>query len=711
MFDTVYVFSRRVHTTVRRYVLTHVDDLIGQAHATDETTGASRLVSIDARDCLDPLMEIVARRDGICRIECAVDTRTDHVVGFFLCVDTARFLRHVSDGAVPSEEHVINLSRLVWRDAVVPCRPMEGSEDETPPIAAAPLWRDGEWSLYERQQRTLRWMTQLERCVPLRLEYTGNIRIAPEWYVDTECECITRDPSRREAVVRGGICGSPPGSGKTAIALRLIAQSEPSVVATPRASFGSPATLIVVPLNLLSQWTGEIEKFLSPDVRVCRMVRSQDLRNVTLQQLCNEFHIVLTTFYFLRSCPAYLEMVDAATGGRPRTRASLSAWMRQPNHSEPVLEAVVWRRIIVDEIHETFESARDMRVLRLFTTHCLWGLTGTPVLDTDQAQALYTLLEREKSHHPNLLHALVQRCVWTGGGDDGAAGEEGTPFKPMQRLQLVDMTHEERMHMEEVDGVEEEIRLTSFADHAMSDVSDPTVAFQRARDEERRAVVERIDSCHRTIDILGNTLSDLQDEKDVAREARETTTRELEKQRELCSREEERLRRMDERDLARRARLDALGGERDGGVRGVGSKLRRMGDVIRARAYEPIILFVQWKSMMRGVRSYLESVGARVLALEGNGRQRETTLNEFRQRGVLVLCMEDSFAGLHLPHARMVVFAHAIVGDLETVRRLERQAIARCVRPGQTSDVDVLSFVVSESDEEHHWRETHQHEG
>ena len=36
--------------------------------------------------------------------------------------------------------------------------------------------------------------------------------------------------------------------------------------------------------------------------------------------------------------------------------------------------------------------------------------------------------------------------------------------------------------------------------------------------------------------------------------------------------------------------------------------------------------------------------------------------------GVLLLCLEDSFAGLHLPHARHVVFA-AIVGDQARVER------------------------------------------
>ena len=68
----------------------------------------------------------------------------------------------------------------------------------------------------------------------------------------------------------------------------------------------------------------------------------------------------------------------------------------------------------------------------------------------------------------------------------------------------------------------------------------------------------------------------------------------------------------------------------------------------------------------------------------------------------------------HLPHARHVVFAHAIVGDRERVGHLERQAISRfyhlffrCVRHGQTGEVQVFSFVVADCEEETPWRDTY----
>lgn len=143
-------------------------------------------------------------------------------------------------------------------------------------------------------------------------------------------------------------------------------------------------------------------------------------------------------------------------------------------------------------------------------------------------------------------------------------------------------------------------------------------------------------------------------------------------------------------------------------VDGIGSKMASIGDlIVRLGAEEAIILFVQWKSMMRSVRSFLRSLRVNVLNLEGNSSQRSRTLHEFQSGGVLLLCLDDCFAGLHLPHVGHVVFAHAIVGEKAQIELLERQAIARCARPGQTRDVQIHSFVIADGLEERLWIETH----
>jgi SNF2 family DNA or RNA helicase len=141
---------------------------------------------------------------------------------------------------------------------------------------------------------------------------------------------------------------------------------------------------------------------------------------------------------------------------------------------------------------------------------------------------------------------------------------------------------------------------------------------------------------------------------------------------------------------------------------GIGTKMTQIGELVASLgSIVPIVLFVQWKVMMRGVRAVLRGSNVKVFMLEGNVHRRASTLGEFASGGVLLLCLEDSFAGLHLPHVRHVIFAHAIVGDKATVEHLERQAIGRCVRTGQTEEVHIYSFIVADCEEEWMWRRTH----
>ena len=114
------------------------------------------------------------------------------------------------------------------------------------------------------------------------------------------------------------------------------------------------------------------------------------------------------------------------------------------------------------------------------------------------------------------------------------------------------------------------------------------------------------------------------------------------------------------------------------------------------------------KGMLRELSTLLHQMDARTYFLEGNMSRRVASLQDFsRTGGVLLLCLDDSFAGLHLPCAQHVIFAHAILGSVDEVRNCETQAIARALRPGQANRVHVYSFVVADCAEERQWRTTH----
>lgn len=665
----------------------------------------SRGVILKRQDCSESIQQIARIRDGVFWIECELDDDPglNQCLGMRLCVNEDLLDEGLQGNGVASEEFVVQLSRSVWRESVVPTSMSTGNVTETEPYSKR-------WNpllpLRPHQSHTLQWMISQESKFPCSFCYDGNIRVSDVWYIDTEHECITRDPSHREAELRGGICADAPGSGKTATAIAL-ALSEGHETTPTRPSpcmYSSRASLVIVPLNLTSQWIHEIEKFTN-GVRVISILSARDLRSVNMSSLCGRYDIVITTFNFLRSCKAYLDLVDAAMRGRPRSRASLSAWSRQRNHEGPILEAIQWRRIIVDEIHQTFDASRDLRSLHLFDTNCIWGLSGTLSTDNDRAQHLYMLLAREKAHHPNMLSSLIRSAVRS----HSPVSHSSDAVHEVRRIHV---TEHERLYVDKSPDnnfmeVESEVRRLSFVD-SMEGSESIEDAHARRQQQEQIHFLSQLNSFNYTICVLERICSELEREldggggqSDGLRDTLQQTTKELHTVQNKRNDMTQRIEMLDYR------QKNTPGSTVSSPY--IGTKMREIGRLVSSlSATEPIVLFVQWKTMLRGTRTFLRNEEIRVFALDGNSHQRTATLQEHLNGGVLLLCMEDSFAGLHLPHARNIIFAHAIVADVGTVRMLEQQAIARCVREGQSSQVTVHSFMVADSAEERHWTGTHE---
>jgi SNF2 family DNA or RNA helicase len=674
-------------------------------------------------------------------------------------------------GILYEQEYLIGLVIDVWRDArtVVPDSPdslcataLLGTDNNTKPNA----WND-EFPLYDHQCNTLKWMKQLEEMTPLSVSYSSNIKMTDKWYVDIESQTFTTAYAAQSASITGGICSDGTGSGKTATLLHLMASSSVGLETT-RPRFNSRASLVILPINLVAQWQREINKFIKRDsLRVHFLVHGKELRSMSMQQLCDA-DIVITTFHFLRASKLYLELVDSTLDGRPRTRAAVSSWLRQvrkeENKTEPILEAIYWRRVVVDELHNTFESPRDMRQLKLFRWRVLWGLTATPVLHTEQAQHLYMFLSRERAHHPNLLATIIHTCV-----RDHTIPVTTVP-NPTRKLEWVQLSAEERMRLP--------LRLDRYGKNTVADIVRRCTIGGGEEEEKNRSVRKstlqaKIAAHDRLIHILKTTAFQLEQEVDRLetlhhngdksaaakvesnRHASDSLAYDIAIAEQVQHGECLKMEQLDTTDRFIREGLVTLCTptcticnidtcnvlmqccshmccrgcakhaatfqllcpkckcpfEEDNMINvsvlnGMGTKLKQIGEFIGSLS-EPVILFVQWKSMVRNTKTFLNTLGVRVLLLDGNTAHRGAILTEFATSGVLLICLEDSFAGLHLPHVRQIVFAHAIVGDRKQVKRLEQQAIARCVRHGQTEQVCISSFIVTESEEESLWYRTH----
>ena len=751
MFQCVFSFAQKPHRGghLIRGRITSLDLTISQASVVMDGDEAA-VVNMDAQDCSPTLREVVLHGGAAVCVQCDFESSGNHSVQLYLMVQQETLDTELQAGTLIVEEALINLSRSVWREARVPPPPCSL---HTSAVAAnaCPYWKDSEYPLFLHQRESVDWMRDIELRNPVEFQYAGNLRITQTWYLDTEHECFTMDPSFRDACLRGGICADGMGRGKTATALRLIVETLTEKFATKR--YESNATLIILPLNLVSQWQTELAKFVSPDVRVVWMVQGKDVKNNTMKSLCEDADVVVTTFYFLRTSKSYIELTS-----KLKSRAALSSWARNPNRVDPILEAISWKRIVVDEMHEVFESHRDLRQLKLFRCNVLWGLTATPSLDTDIAQHLYLLLGREKTHHPNLLSRLISQAVRCNPAD----AESGSD----RNLRLVHLSGEERMHLQAVAPrhVEETIRTCTFVvdDNTTGGVQERFHEFQENRLQRLRARVEGYQCAiriqERAAEELDGEVQRLAElcvmrddcgthtQAEVARLTCDHHHRDLnaskqrlEAERTNLLRHEAFLKHVRERlassicPICRQHKCTLIapcshmfcsacvadkslcpvcgadfctGLTKTSDVSGIGTKMSRIGELIIS-VREPVILFVQWKTMVRGMRTFLKTLGIRVFTLDGNAAQRATTLTDFLADGVLLLCLEEGFAGLHLAHVGHVVFAHAIVGDRQRVEILEKQAIARCVRHGQTRQVQVYSFVVADCEEEVLYRQTH----
>lgn len=721
------------------------------------------------------------------RIEC--DISDDQISRLVLTIHEDKFRDEIGAGEVGGEAAFIGLVCAILSDAFVPglrLRAPETGEDPRPHRPPA-QWRE-DISLYPHQLQSLAWMRKVEGDVRSTrfVEYSKRVRLGDTgWLVDADLEMLVGEPKIRGRRVRGGILADGTGTGKTAVALRLMCEGASADEDPPPGvpfSYRARGTLVIVPINLPAQWVAEIEKFTH--LRVARLLQGRDMKHLAMDDLLHS-DVVLTTFHFLRSIK-YSEVLERTLPAGRRTRANIMAWSRLPGRTAPVLEAVFWERVVVDEIHEVFESSRDLRLLRQLNFRVCWGLSATPASCEFSSRHLYFFLSlgEKGQHEPHLLEELFRQLV---------RGAPSGRDAPVNTLRLVELTAAERILLQAHRGrdvkdvvelcsalhvgEDDEGLLSAVAPGGSGDAASLrrrltgirtlTLDMLRAglREQERSIRIasnaalqsrQAIDDLERSLDGADEYGSILvKHQMDTAREryreqllvvdaltsehqaaSRAAQERErshkfltsrielLERHEEVCSVCMERrsttithcghlfcrvcvsklLRTCPQCPECRSEITDATVHTISTG--GIGSKLSAIAQLVRHLS-EPVIMFAQWKSIFKSLKSVLRANELRVLTLEGNTTQRANALSEFSDAGgALLLSMDESFAGLHLPCAKHIIFSHALLGAPEDVKSMETQAIARALRNGQTDDVRVYSFIVSDCVEEELWWST-----
>ncbi|KAE9033622.1 hypothetical protein PR001_g8524 [Phytophthora rubi] len=237
------------------------------------------------------------------------------------------------------------------------------------------------------------------------------------------------------AKVCGGVLADEMGLGKTVCCLALICESlrqAREAEAQERRTTGStvprltPPTLIVTPLSILSQWEQEIRAKTNLSVVTYQGATRKSFRSATQFMGAD---IVLSTYDTLRLLECKVRDKDSDDGGgngvgESESVNSVDGWHQAPRLTPSSKKSVVtsklhqlqWFRVILDESH-LIANAGCARARAAFTlgSKRRWCVTGTPIQNrtadlaallqfTGLGNRAHALSERE-------LGALVPRVV------------------------------------------------------------------------------------------------------------------------------------------------------------------------------------------------------------------------------------------------------------------------------------------------------------
>ena len=203
----------------------------------------------------------------------------NEIVSIHLMIDTERFIKEIQD-EIAGEVHLVGLAMDVWRDSH---KTLEIKNDIYEVNNECSLWNK-DYPLYDHQKQSVGFIQSVENGSGT-IQYEGNIVIGSTgWYIDTENECLTTDPSWREAQSKGGILADGTGTGKTATILySSLSNVKKPVIRTN--NYTSKATLLIVPINLVGQWIDEVNKFC--DMKKIKFVKKTSYARVIKRMVLN----------------------------------------------------------------------------------------------------------------------------------------------------------------------------------------------------------------------------------------------------------------------------------------------------------------------------------------------------------------------------------------------------------------------------------------
>ena len=135
--------------------------------------------------------------------------------------------------------------------------------------------------------------------------------------------------------------------------------------------------------------------------------------------------------------------------------------------------------------------------------------------------------------------------------------------------------------------------------------------------------------------------------------------------------------------------------------------LTYLGSVRSSEPEAQFLVFSEWDKELEKQATLLGSEGFRCAQIKGNTHVCQNHVKQFQEGvlDVLFLSLQSMASGLHLVRANHVIILTPLGAPYDRADQIERQAIGRCHRIGQTKPVYVKHFIVKGSLEEEIYRE------
>lgn len=294
--------------------------------------------------------------------------------------------------------------------------------------------------LFSYQKKTIQWLLNKEKEYPQLNYFIEKPIILGKFMFDPYDKEIKPSDSLNTLQFRGGGLVDDVGLGKTVqiITTALINRLDDiKYIQKGSDYFHSKATVVLCPNHLCGQWEREIIGYLKKDhkFKILKLRTKRDFDKYSYLDFLSA-DIIIISFTFLgnkvftdkwgKGLPTttYFKSTDFDTNiAKEHMDSYREGLMKNPfatlNDKGPILMAIKWHRLIVDEFHEVYANddyTYIRNILPLIDARYKWSVTATPFANNDNLFNVlnfvthYQVNKKDILNSPDVIDYLCTKC-------------------------------------------------------------------------------------------------------------------------------------------------------------------------------------------------------------------------------------------------------------------------------------------------------------